>query len=337
MSNSNLCAVFVLGLSLSFASAAWSQTPSHKSQAFDFGSIGLTDDLQHTFQFTNAGLRPLEIENVQLTPPLVVTRMPARIALGEKAEVTVRMETPRDKGDFRGSVIVNFKDESEQRVFWVVGKVVPPIEFDPFPVFFVSTLRGQDKTASIEIINHEADPFDIGNVENPCSRATTKLETIEPGRRYRLSLTMTGNGAAGRSADTITLTTSSRSHPFLQIRANTNLNERVHAFPDTIDLGEISARVLKADPNLVGELMQRVMIYQEGGREFKISAATDVPFLTVATSQEQLKDRFEVRLSVVPEKLRSGRVKGELVIDTNDTEFPRVAIPITASIEDGWE
>jgi len=337
MSRSDLCAVCVLGLSLSFASAAWSQTPGHKSQAFDFGTISLTDDLQHTFQFTNAGSRPLEIENVQLTPPLVVTRMPTRIAPGEKAEVTVRMEAPRDKGDFRGSVIVNFKDQSQQQVFWVVGKVVPPIEFDPFPIFFVSTLRGQDKTASIEIINHEPDPFDIENVENPCSRATAKLETIDPGRRYRLSLTMNGNGAAGRAADTIMLTTSSRAHPFLQIRANTNLNERVHAFPDTIDFGEISARVLRANPNLVGELMQRVTIYQEGGKEFKISAATDVPFLGVATSQEQLKDRFEVRLSVIPQKLKSGPVKGALVIDTNDTEFPRVTIPITASIEDDWE
>jgi FtsP/CotA-like multicopper oxidase with cupredoxin domain len=93
-----------------------------------------------------------------------------------------------------------------------------------------------------------------------------------------------------------------------------------------------SAQALKANPNQVSELMQRVMIYQEGGKEFQISAATDAPFLNVSTSQAQLKDRFEVRLSVIPEKLKSGTVKGTLVINTNDNEFPQVTIPVTAIV-----
>jgi hypothetical protein len=326
-----------LALSLCFVPAARTQGAPQKSEAFDFGTIGVSDELQHTFEFTNSGSRPLEIENVQLTPPLLVTQMPSRIAPGEKAGVTVRMETPREKGEFRGSVVVNFRDPAAaQRVFWMVGRVVPPIEFDPFPIFFISTLRGQEKTASIEIVNHETDPFDIENVENPCSRATTKLETLEPGRRYRLSLTMTGTGAAGRTADVVTLTTSSRANPFLRIRANTNLNERVHVFPDVIDLGTISGRALKANQAQLDELTQRVMIYQEGGAAFQISAASDVPFLSVATSQAQLKDRFEVRLSVVPEKLKSGAVRGRLVINTNDSEFPQVTIPVTGVVEDDW-
>jgi hypothetical protein len=317
------------------------QTPAQsapaRSDAFDFGTIGLTDELQHTFQFTNSGPKPLEIENVELTPPLIVTKMPSRIPPGEKADVTVRLETPREKGDFRGSAVVNFKNEaSAPRVFWLVGKIVPPIEFDPFPIFFVSTWRGQEKTASLEIINHEPDSLEIRSVENPSSRFTTNLETLEAGRRYQLSLTMTGKGPSGRAADTLTLVTSSRSQPFLEIRANTILNERVHTFPDAIDLGPISAAFLKAHPEELETMAKRIMIYQEGGKDFQISAATDVPFLSAGTSQAQLKDRFEVRLSVVPEKLRVGTVKGVLVIDTNDAEFPRVTVPITGVVEDGW-
>ena len=78
------------------------------------------------------------------------------------------------------------------------------------------------------------------------------------------------------------------------------------------------------------------MIYQEGGNDFRISATTDVPFLNASTSQAQLKDRYEVRLSVVPERLKAGPTTGVLVIDTNDPEFPRLTIPITAIIEDNW-
>jgi hypothetical protein len=319
------------------ASQSRAQSVAARSEAFNFGTIGLTDEFQHTFEFTNNGQQTLEIENVELTPPLIVTKMPSRILPSERANVAVRLETPREKGEFRGSVVVNFKNEaSAPRVFWVVGKIVPPIELDPFPIFFVSTLRGQGKTASLEVINHESDTLEIRRVENPSSRFTTNLETLEPGRRYRLSLTMTGNGPAGRAADTLTLVTSSRAHPFLEIRANTILNERVHTFPDAIDLGPISAAYLKTHPEELEAMAKRVMIYQEEGKNFQISAATDVPFLKPSISQAQLKDRFEVRLSFVPEKLKAGPVKGVLVVDTNDSEFPRLTIPITATVEDSW-
>ena len=317
--------------------AATAQSGSPRSEAFEFGSIGLSDELQHTFEFTNSAGKTLEIENVELTPPLIVTKMPSHIAPDEKANVTVRLETPREKGEFRGSVVVNFKNEgAEPRVFWMVGKVVAPIEFDPFPMFFVSTLRGQEKTASIEIINHEADSLEIRNVENPSSRFTTKVETLEAGRRYRLWLTMTGQGPAGRAADSLTVVTTSRANPFLQVRANTILNERVHSFPDGVDFGEIRGGFLKAHPEEVEGTTQRIMVYQEGGKNFQISAATDVPFLSATIHQAQLKDRFEVRLILVPEKLKAGPVQGVLTIDTNDPEFRRVSIPIAANVADGW-
>jgi Protein of unknown function (DUF1573) len=313
------------------------QSAPAATEAFEFGTIGLTDEFQHTFEFTNNSPQALQIENVELTPPLIVTKMPSRIPPNQKADVTVRLETPREKGEFRGSVVINFKkDASAPKVFWLVGKVVPPIEFDPFPIFFVSTLRGQEKTASIEIISHEPEAFEIQRVENPSSRFTTNLETLDAGRRYRLSLIMTGKGPAGRAADTLTLVTSSRSHPFLEIRANTILNERVHTFPDAIDLGPISAAFLKAHPEELQAVTKQVMVYQEGGNDFRISAATDVSFLNASTSQAQLKDRYEVRLSVVPERLKAGPTTGVLVIDTNDPEFPRLTIPITAIIEDNW-
>ena len=67
--------------------------------------------------------------------------------------------------------------------------------------------------------------------------------------------------------------------------------------------------------------------------EKKQRATTDVPFLDLSTSQAQLKDRYEVRAKVVPEKLKSGEVNGAVVVLTNDPEFRRLTIPIRAVIE----
>ena len=323
------CLLCVLAL------GAQSKHPGHET--FDFGTIGIEEEWQHTFQFENNGSAALEIKDVNLTPPLVVTRMPVRIQPGQRASVTVRLETPRDKGDFRGAVVVNFKGEaSKPLVFWVVGKVVPPIEFDPMPMLFVSTQRGQEKTASIEIISHEAEPLEILRVEYSSSRFTAGVEALEPGRRYRLSLTIKGDGPAGRMTDTMTLVTSSRAHPFLEVPANTNLNERVHAFPDAIDFGTISTVSLKAGSQTPEALSASLMVYQEGGKDFRVSAETDVPFLQLSTFQANVKDRYEIRLTLVPEKLKSGPVNGSIVILSNDPEFQRLTIPVKAVIEGSW-
>jgi len=311
--------------------------PNAAEEVFDFGKVGLDQEVEHTFHFRNTSADTLEIKNVQLTMPLIVTKMTSQVKPGETGSVTIRLDKPRKHGEFFGLVLINFKREGFPSVrFRVEGEIVPPIAFDPFPMFFVSTQRGREKTASIEIISHEPESFEILSVNHSSSRFTTELETLEPGRRYRVSLTLKGDGPAGRMTDRITLVTSSREHPFLEIRANTNLNERVHTFPDTIDFGTISTRDLKAHPQTVGSLTISLIVYQDGGKDFQISAGTDVPFLELSTFQAQLKDRYEVRLAVVPEKLKSGEVNGAVVIVTNDPEFRRLTIPVRAVIEGSW-
>jgi hypothetical protein len=64
--------VFLTWLLLSAAALApqiRAQSAPVRGEAFDFGTIGLTDELQHTFEFTNNGSKVLEIENVRLLLP----------------------------------------------------------------------------------------------------------------------------------------------------------------------------------------------------------------------------------------------------------------------------
>jgi hypothetical protein len=78
------------------------------------------------------------------------------------------------------------------------------------------------------------------------------------------------------------------------------------------------------------------MVYQEGGKDFRVIAETDVLFLRLSTFQADLKDRYEIRLTIVPEKLKSGPVNGSIVILSNDQEFSRMTIPVKAVIEGSW-
>jgi len=43
-------------------------------------------------------------------------------------------------------------------------------------------------------------------------------------------------------------------------------------------------------------------------------------------------DRYQVEITLVSEKVHVGPMKGSIVIDTNDSEFPRVIVPVRGQI-----
>jgi hypothetical protein len=58
--------------------------------------------------------------------------------------------------------------------------------------------------------------------------------------------------------------------------------------------------------------------------------------LQLSTFQADLEDRYGIRLTLLPENLKSGAVIGTIVILSNDQEFPRVTIPVKAMVEGSW-
>src|SRR5882724_5422951 len=93
---------------------------------------------------------------------------------------------------------------------------------------------------------------------------------------------------------------------------------------------------LKSGSQAAEALSTSLMVCPEGGKDFRVVAETHVPFLQLSTFQADLKDRYEIRLTLVPEKLKSGPVNGSIVILSNDQEFPRITIPVKAVIEGSW-
>jgi hypothetical protein len=119
-------------------------------------------------------------------------------------------------------------------------------------------------------VNHESEPLRIEKIEHPAERFTTQLEALKPGQRYRLTLALKADGPRGRAADTILIRTSSKRMPMIKVGANTYLYDRVHAFPDVVNLGTLRAAelgrpaiTLMAAPSPTG---WGVVIHQEEAR-----------------------------------------------------------------------
>ena len=289
--------------------------------------------MEHDFALKNAGGAPLRIMGVQMTSPLIVTSMPALVAPGTEARIRIRLDTSGLRGHFPGEIQVSLDDPTFPEInLWFEGDIVPFVEVAPAPAFFLAGPRGELRQASVEIINHEPEPLRIDEPHHPSDRFSTKLETLEEGRRYRLTLFLRPDGPGGRHSEPIVLTTSSRSQPALTIVANTLLLERVHAFPDAIDFGTIRLRDIDRDPQLLQRMAQTLMVYQFGGAAFNVILRTDLPQLAFRSERGPQGDRFQNTLTLIQQKLMPGAIQGSIFVETNDKEFPLLVVPVSGDV-----
>src|SRR2546426_5686505 len=89
---------------------------------------------------------------------------------------------------------------------------------------------------------------------------------------------------------------------------------------------------IEADPDLLPRTAQTLMIYQSGGSNFGVTLSTDLSELDLKWERGRQGDRYQATVSLIREKLRLGPVKGFIVIETNDPQFPTVRVPDSAAI-----
>ena len=299
---------------------------------FTFNAIQGTE-IEHEFVLRNEGAAALRILGVRWTAPLTFARVPAHIEPGGEVRMRVHLNTAELRGPFEGQILISLNDPvlPEARLLFQ-GRVVPSIELSPQPVFFVAGQRGERREAAIEIINHGSEALTIHSVEHPSERFTTRLETLEEGRRYRLSLILDPNGPGGRKTDTILVKTSSQVRPLIRIPANTYLRERVYTFPAAVDLGTLRLADIKEHPDLLQQTAQTLMVYQSGGSDFRVKASTNLPILDLKWERGPKGDRYQSAIALIGDKLQAGPINGSIVIDTNDPEFPSLVVPVTGVI-----
>lgn len=301
---------------------------------FDFGKAIRGTPVMHNFKVRNLGAATLGVTKISMTPPLVALEVPDRIVPGAEATIPFTLDTAQVRGLFEGRVLVFFAGSAQPEVLRFEGRVVETIEVSPRPAFFLGSRRGEARQASLDIINHEAEPLAIEAVEHATERFTTKLQTLEPGRRYRLTMMINPDGPGGRHREVITLKTGSKSHPLLSIAANTYLRERVYAFPEVVDFGAVAVSQIRATPGSSDALSQIIMVRQAGGNAFEIKLSSDLPFLSLKSERTPEGDGYQLSVSLIAQRVKPGAIHGRISIETNDAEFPSMVVPVSGFLLD---
>jgi hypothetical protein len=209
------------------------------------------------------------------------------------------------------------------------------IDFEPLPAIYAVAPRGAVKEASIVIINRNREPLEIKGIENPSRRFTARTETLEAGRRYRLIVTVKGEGPTGDQRDILRVKTNLQKDPVLHIPVNTRVRERVYTFPQSVYLGRFNLGQIRGDPNAARAAGQMLMVYRKGISGFRIKLRSDVPFLRFDSELGPNGDQWENSVWIDPEKARPGEIKGSIFIETNDSEVPRLVVPVTGRLLPG--
>lgn len=205
------------------------------------------------------------------------------------------------------------------------------IVVQPIPAFFISTPRGSNKKASLEIVNRAEKAVELAIAADP-GLGKASLEAIEPGRRYRLSLEVPPDAPPGRRKGRLELSTDDPNQPRVYVGVNVFVRERVHTFPEAIDLGTLRARDLARAGPAPNALSQTLMVYQDGGRDFEVSPRGGVAGLDVRAERGPSGDRVQLTLSISRDGIAPGPIEATLVLATNDPAFPEVRVPVRGRI-----
>jgi hypothetical protein len=325
--------IVLLAVALASARSA-AQSPARvAAAAYDFGRVAKGASVEHEFELLNEGDTPLRVVRARMTPPLVAIAMPSVIAPGEHGTLRIRLDTSSVQGLFEGVIVLSVSDARESTVsLQFQGFVVPPVEWIPGPALYLSAVRGERKEQSIEAVNHQSTPLRIVDLVHSSKQFTTKLETIEDGMRYRLTIISRPDAVPGRQSDSITVKTSGEGASNVAVLANTFVHERVYTFPETVDLGALPLAQLRAHPELLKALTQRLMVYGPATGKFTASAHAENPMLEIGSQRGPAGDRWQITVALKAEQLRAGPIASEIVIDTNDAEFPKLIVLVSGAI-----
>ena len=205
----------------------------------------------------------------------------------------------------------------------------PEIAVEPHDRIYFFVVRGEGGAKEVVLTSRLGPPLAIRGVasDNPLFQASAR--PLEPGRRFRVQVTLDPRAAAGRHQGTVRVATDSSRHPAVEIPVRAEIQELVSAVPDHVYFGLVRAA------DLGQEVVSRrtVLVERHRGKGFRLlGAASDLPFLDLAVAPQRGGESYHDSVRVAKARARRGKLAGTLVLRTNDPVFRELRLPVTGTI-----
>ena len=340
--------LFVILLVLILAGNSWSDDESPKGiiqdTHIDIGTVRRGAKVKKTITITNAGNADITINGMDMTIPSLTVRAPQVIPSGGEINIELELDTAAIDGDVQGDVLLHTNDPKAPEIrLTVKGRVESQVDLQPRSAVFISAYRweAKDKESSIYLLNKDENPLRIVDTKTEGDKFTSKIVTVEEGKRYQLSVKIKPDSQSGMDVGQVTVSTENEK---ITIPVYTFLKERVYLNPPALDFGRINLKQFETNPTLLDFMTQSVFVYKYHGEDFRIEIVNPPQFLSILRTppegpaavinipREGKTAVFEIAFTPITEKLKKGRFEGSIRITTNDKEFPVLEIPFYGEV-----
>lgn len=334
-----LVAILACGLAVLFAGApaviASSGTPKVTLDAttHEFGRVPRGTVVTKNFVIGNTGTAPLSIEKMQFSTPGMRARVAALIEPGRSVLLQVEWDTSHYSRDAEGQVVLELNDPATPKlVITLAGFVVSPIEVEPVPAFYLSQFHGDTSAQTVTIRNNRDRSLRITGTERQGESFSLALDTIEPGRVYKVTATALPDLAPGEYRESALLFTDDPEQPKIRLEVNILVKRDVHASIDAIDMGQFRITSIRTNPSQL-DLLRQTVILEARSADMRITKIeSDLPFVTLRCEPESPAKRVTIDVGLDPDRLSAGAYSGSVRIHTSLESTPVVTLPIRMNV-----
>ena len=299
----------------------------------DFGSVRQGEKVVWLFRLRNDGDTPLELKGIQFSRSGMSGRLPATVAPGGEAIISLEWTTERVQGRVRGVAVVETNDPRARAVpLMLAGTVLGLVEIEPVPAVFLSAFRGEDVRRDLTIRSNQPGPITMRLDSPRGAHYVADLEAVEPGRSWRLIVRPAPATPPGRYTETLELQSGDPAIGKLRLPVHVFVKADLYANPEEIDFGSIHLSGLAQAPSGLPFLTQTFLVKTRRG-EFEITSIdADVPALEITRSPAGSSGTFRIDVGLAPDRLKAGPIRGSIRIVTTDRDFPELIVPVRGAV-----
>ena len=303
-------------------------------QAYDFGTVKQGEIVTHVFAVRNEGVTPVTIERVELAMPGVTARFRPLITAGGEGKITLQWDTSHVTGEMEEEAIVHFDGASQPVATLLVKAVVkPPLELLPFPAIFLSAFQGEKNERRLRIVNNEEKPVAISLEPVTSDHFVASVTTVEPGKIFELTAKIPATASPGHYDEQLALATSDPKLRKIVIPVHLFVKPDLYANPDVADFGQVSADELRKNPTKRELLTQTFLVKKREGSFVIARVRSTVEGLDVRIDPKNGKSStFRVDVALNPERIKTGKLEGFILVETDDKNFPEIKVPVSGAI-----
>jgi hypothetical protein len=310
------------------------QDPSPKivveERIHDFGNKIAGEKIDHVFVIRNYGDAVLEIKNARAQCGCtVVTQPPKELAIGQEAEIPVKLNTKSLRGKISKSIHVVSNDPFNPRLeLKVVGEVTT--------TFNVLNSKGKDTRGYIRLeravvggpavketftlVNNLEKSLEVSGVASSNKKLSASIKPIEKGHRYELTVSVAPPFVTGTIGGDLQLKSESTDHGKLKIRAMLSVVERIQVSPRALIVGRSRKKQIRRPLSLTNNGSKVISIKEA-------VSTNDAITVNLVKNHEGKRFRWAV---IIPSDVEIAE-DDKVVILTNDEEYERLEIPFKHS------